>query len=926
MLRVLKNIFKDKQAPTERSLTRELQADSVMVPRYPPFVEGLPAVTVDQILATQEKLLGRIDLAIKLPPAELNRLVYPAIRSFAAYVHLLPASQDWHHKGVGGLLHHSLEVGLFALIKAGASAEPTFKGVDAAENPGLYKQLQRRWEVAVFLAGLYHDVGKPQSDLRVRSRDGELEWDGTELSAWLIHNKMDRYFLTWNAGRNNKHHFFGPVTASRLLPDVTRQWLGEHGNEILNDLFETIGEARDDVSEMRKIVTAADSASAGRDTNRIIASEGSTGVPVVTYVMDAMRRLITDGTWTINEKGSRVWVVDDGVYIVWPQGTNDIVKLLNKDKKEGIPRHPYSLAECLIDAKIAAHYTPEDGKTHIYWPVAPDVIQNEGKNIISLKCIKITDKGRLFEDADAYPDPVSYILEHKPRSDDKPEKGKSAPGVKGVPAKAKAAAKESQPFLPSTPSKAQQAELDLEAPIQSIGDADKVAAETAKKDETAERKNPTEAPAAPMPAFAFDPGPDQKNPKTPAAKSVERKKAEAAPEASGQAVDEAAKPTVAENPISATPKTTKAAGAVSAGVPDFAFDISAFSAPSKIDDKQEPSSQEPESPSGSTKTEPVPADSGKPSFENPFASLKAEMKAVSSTTAEADDTNASQQPKSKKRREKKKPVTRPVIEATPTVGALQKLGELVGEQGGALIEIAKAMQSGAIRWGDVLHQTAEGVLVGYPAAVEPYGDPTALLRALTDKKLIEPDPASPTRKVRKVGSKSGLVLAKEVGDLLLSVAGSVLSLTPEATEKKDKPKERKAAPAKPDSSKKPKEQGDAPAATEPAPAATPSPAPTRSVAPTQSVTSAEGEPSDNPTQNLVSDFITFIRTADPDEVGIALKRKGDRLETTVQALRAFVVSNDLEERVSVAELRNQLNESDQVQLVGSYTVRVPVQE
>ncbi|KAA3419555.1 TraI domain-containing protein, partial [Streptococcus pneumoniae] len=33
----------------------------------------------------------------------------------ARFAHLLPASQSHHHRGAGGLLRHSLEVGLWAL-------------------------------------------------------------------------------------------------------------------------------------------------------------------------------------------------------------------------------------------------------------------------------------------------------------------------------------------------------------------------------------------------------------------------------------------------------------------------------------------------------------------------------------------------------------------------------------------------------------------------------------------------------------------------------------------------------------------------------------------------------------------------------------------------------------------------------------------
>ena len=88
------------------------------IPRYPPFMKGLPAVPPARLLETQQELIERIAGASVLPPEDFRRLFLPIIERFAAFVHLLPASQSHHHRGAGGLFRHSLEVAYWALQAA----------------------------------------------------------------------------------------------------------------------------------------------------------------------------------------------------------------------------------------------------------------------------------------------------------------------------------------------------------------------------------------------------------------------------------------------------------------------------------------------------------------------------------------------------------------------------------------------------------------------------------------------------------------------------------------------------------------------------------------------------------------------------------------------------------------------------------------
>ncbi|MCV5855159.1 TraI domain-containing protein, partial [Escherichia coli] len=84
------------------------------IPRYPPFAKGLPMAPVDKVLQTQNELIQKIRSTLGFTQEEYDRLVMPVIGRYAAFVHLLPASEAHHHRGAGGLFRHGLEVAFWA--------------------------------------------------------------------------------------------------------------------------------------------------------------------------------------------------------------------------------------------------------------------------------------------------------------------------------------------------------------------------------------------------------------------------------------------------------------------------------------------------------------------------------------------------------------------------------------------------------------------------------------------------------------------------------------------------------------------------------------------------------------------------------------------------------------------------------------------
>lgn len=343
------------------------------IPRYPPFAKGLPAANPEQLLATQQDLIKDIQQTLRFTPDEFQDVVVPVIKCYAAYIHLLPASENHHHRGAGGLFRHGLEVGFWA---ARASLAVEFCLGETQINKRMYEPI---WQFAVFLGGLLHDSGKPLSDVAVTTFDGSRMWNpyAASLSDWLAEESVDRYFLRWRDGRNKRHEKFALMIVDKIITDRAKQVLNKPGPKVMQSLLEAIcgTSAEDTVS---KLVLKADQESVTRDltNSRLYVDENQVGVPVERFIFDGLRQLVM--TVKINQPGAAIWRLESGLYIAWPLVVRELQKYFDSNAIPGVPRNPETLADILIEKGYAspahAKSSNADFKMLRYWTVAPECI------------------------------------------------------------------------------------------------------------------------------------------------------------------------------------------------------------------------------------------------------------------------------------------------------------------------------------------------------------------------------------------------------------------------------------------------------------------------------------------------------------------------------------------------------------------------
>jgi conjugal transfer pilus assembly protein TraI len=363
------------------------------IPRYPPFMKGLPATHPDKLIETQRELIGQIRETGVATPEIFEQFHLAALRRFASYAHLLPASQTHHHRGAGGLLRHAAEVALWSLQSGDRVLLP------GEQTPRRRRELEPRWHLAVFLAALCHDLGKPVTDLVVTSREGAEVWNPfvEDLHAWATRHRVDRYFLHWRDNRGRKHQAVSALIAERIIGAQGLAWLAEGDTELVLWMMETINGSPSAENPIHDLVVRSDQVSVERDLRTLgVAFTGyEIGLPVERFLLDLMRRLVREGTWGINSPGARLWCIDGQLYLVWPAAGEELAALIHQEAIPGLPRTPDSLLEMLVDRSLAS--IPEDrGGGERYWRIAPTVLAGKIPNL-RLTAIRLRDPALLSE-------------------------------------------------------------------------------------------------------------------------------------------------------------------------------------------------------------------------------------------------------------------------------------------------------------------------------------------------------------------------------------------------------------------------------------------------------------------------------------------------------------------------------------------------
>ena len=326
--------------------------------------KGLPLIPTEHLLVHFQDPMDQLRRALDLDDRIYVANVLPVIKRYARKVHLLPASENHHHAGLGGLFLHSLEVATHAR----RISEEFLYGRE--ESPTIQGEAENIWRLAVTLAGLVHDSGKLLTDIRASDLTGQKIWNPflEDIEDWGSQSKMDRYYLTWLPKRVGKHERSGGMLLLSLLGPDCIGYLTRYGHHPLLALYETVTGSNED-ERFGQIIRIADRASVSKDLKGHTFSAGTTlGRRKDELLMTAMNTLIQEGTWTLEGDIPLLYLDEASLLIDWWQAQPSLIRKLEEMSPIGWYETADQLADLLLDRNLAILPPQEGLDLQRYWP------------------------------------------------------------------------------------------------------------------------------------------------------------------------------------------------------------------------------------------------------------------------------------------------------------------------------------------------------------------------------------------------------------------------------------------------------------------------------------------------------------------------------------------------------------------------------
>lgn len=382
---MFQNLFR-RQTPSPRPVavsasTPRNRAELGMSPHYPPkdfssygdLAGAVEAVPVEVLVDVTRDALDVLQHETGFHRDEFEKIVMPMVRRYYRMVHLLPASANHHHARLGGLAVHGIDV-------AARAARATHNAVldfDPVYMRDLELRAKRRmlWPLAAACAGLCHDLGKVLIDQMVTDvADGDLWNPVTEpLMDWVERKHVKRYAIRYRDGdRFHRHEAFSLLLFGSVVGRDIMGFISGLGRDVLEAVLMSVlgSDATEKISAM---VAKADhdSTAADREATQSIWKEGGAASdPVLNRLLEAGNRLLRQREWRTNAPGHPVIACQDGIFLVWPQAFQMMLRdARDTGKSTGIPAEPTEVAEMFVRAGIATPRILSDGTRRVLWPI-----------------------------------------------------------------------------------------------------------------------------------------------------------------------------------------------------------------------------------------------------------------------------------------------------------------------------------------------------------------------------------------------------------------------------------------------------------------------------------------------------------------------------------------------------------------------------
>ncbi|GJI98192.1 hypothetical protein RugamoR57_49100 [Duganella caerulea] len=301
------------------------------------------------LLEAGEEIIRRIRLCYGREPQQFERDITAIVERYADFVNALPATASNYYSYSGGLFRLGLDTAFFALQATDAQI---FEGRGSITRR---RHLEPRWRHATFIAGLCTALQPALNAITVTAQNGDY-WPSylQPLSTWLQRRPGDQFHLIWRTpstmdGLQNLY------ALPHIIPPSTMEYLAERNDVILPNMLATL--ARLPISTppatMAALVRRAAALAIAKDLRRMASVQGYIlqGDHLGRLLIDIMHDLVhTIASWIPNSEKSRVWHGQDGTFVIWPGGYQDIATHADHERLQGLPQEAESAASALEHA------------------------------------------------------------------------------------------------------------------------------------------------------------------------------------------------------------------------------------------------------------------------------------------------------------------------------------------------------------------------------------------------------------------------------------------------------------------------------------------------------------------------------------------------------------------------------------------------
>jgi len=331
-----------------------------------PDISGvMPVNSVDLLLNHHTGRITQINELVGLSSTNFERFYLSAIKNYARFVQLLPASEVHHHAGPGGMLTHALEVCVMSLkVRRSYLLSDTGGAEEISKNQDL-------WTYAVFIAALCHDLAKVAVDQTVVIYDDDYREQAWEPWVKFIDEQGKWYTSTFVRKRQYRlHEKATPLLINRIISSQGMKWIGSDPS-ILSKWVACLSGDMDNASSIGEIISIADGKSVASNlgADNSIMSTVKTK-PLHEKILTALRHLLNEGELPLNRNGAAGWIIGDDCWLVSKRTVDAIREQLTQEGHSGIPSKNGRLFDILQEHDLIIPF----GEKAIW----PTIIEGEG--------------------------------------------------------------------------------------------------------------------------------------------------------------------------------------------------------------------------------------------------------------------------------------------------------------------------------------------------------------------------------------------------------------------------------------------------------------------------------------------------------------------------------------------------------------------